>query len=49
VEDHANAEHRRGAAEAALPASRQSNRWKSLWPVYCVGIGIVLILVGALV
>jgi len=26
-----------------------SSEWRGLWPAYCIGIGILLILVGALV
>jgi hypothetical protein len=35
------------AAETPAESSR-SGMWRRLWPVYCIGVGIVLILVGAL-
>jgi hypothetical protein len=31
------------------PHSIRSSGWQRLWPAYCIGIGLVLILVGALV
>jgi hypothetical protein len=49
VKDQANAQRPQSRAEMAIAASRQWSRWKGLWPIYCVAIGIVLILVGALV
>jgi hypothetical protein len=47
----------RGQSDAAelqkgteMPAdSARPSEWWKLWPAYCIGIGIVLILVGALV
>ena len=47
----------RGGPDAAelqsgteIPAdSARPSEWRKLWPAYCIGIGIVLILVGALV
>jgi len=37
-------------SDREMPAdSARSSGWHGLWPAYCIGIGIVLILVGALV
>ena len=30
------------------PAFARPGAWRRLWPAYCIGIGIVLILVGVL-